>query len=163
MGLAGPVAKIIGVLRAAVTRPVQTTEKVVGKATEVAGSGVRAVTNVVHPSEDRPAAESGTADHRSPEAKSSPVPGPDTAPPAMPEKSIEELAEAAVAREMAEEPLDEPARPAGSTAPPKPKKPRKATQASDADGEPLIDSATANAVKSETDTLRAAADVDKEA
>jgi hypothetical protein len=108
----------------------------------------------------------------------SPAPGPRTTPPAAPLESVEALAEAAVAREMAEEPLTTPTAPkvARATAPPETPKPKKvvatstgaaikptpaSTSGAQADDEPLIDPATAKTVKSETDILRAAADLDK--
>lgn len=87
------------------------------------------------------------------EQRSAPRRTPEPAAPQM--DPVEEIAKAAVAREMAEEPLDTPAKPA-----PKPKPAKKRAPEPD-DTRPLIDSGTAAAVRSEAETMQAAADVDK--
>lgn len=109
----------------------------------------------------------------------SPAPGPVTAPPGAPLESVEAMAEAAVAREMAEEPLttSTPSKSARATVPTKASKPKKVFSTSTGDAskpapasangaqpadEPLIDPATAKVVKSETDILGAASDKDKD-
>ena len=150
MALKNPVATITDAARGAAALPLR-----------VIASGARVAASLI----------SSTAERAKP--------GPVGAPAVASRPSVEDLAEAAVAREMAQEPLTTPTAPkaARSTAPTKAGKPKtvsstgtsatsKRTAASpegaQPDDKPLIDPATAKAVKSETDILRAAADRDKD-
>lgn len=133
MPLPSPLAMLVDTAQAMARVPLRMAEAVVGKAVgTVAGATAKRAT---------PA----------PAQRTSPTPGtphPDLDP-------VEEIARAAVAREMAEQPLGTPTEPA-----PKPRPtPRRAPEPDDT--RPLIDSGTANAVRSEAETMQAAADVDK--
>jgi len=154
-----PVAKITGTAQGAATLPLRATEKVAGRVMGIVASGVRVAASIISSTAERARSTAGTEDQKD-------APGPVSAQPAVsPEsvESVEKLAEAAVAREMAEEPLTTPAtsKTARTSTPAKTRKPKPVDEPLP-DDEPLIDPATAKAVKSETDILRAAADLDKQ-
>ena len=163
-----PLAKITDAAQGAATLPLRATEKVADRAVGIVSSGVRVAANLISSTAERARSVVGTEDQKE-------APGPVISPPP---ESVEKLAEAAVAREMAEEPLTTPttSKTARATAPAKARKPKTVASTSTGaaskrtagstthaqpDDEPLIDPATAKAVQSETDILRAAADLDK--
>ena len=152
MAARNPLARITHAAQGAATLPLKATEKVAEQAVGVVAGGVRAASSLISSTAER--ARSMVSIE---EAKTAPAPTD-----APPQESVEALAEAAVAREMAEKPqttttLSKAAR---ATAPRKtpPRKTPTSQGAPEAAEEPLIDPAVAKAVKSETDTLRAAAD-----
>lgn len=163
MASRNPLTRITHAAQGAAALPLKATEKVAEQAVGVVASGVRVASSLIYSTAERAKSMAGIEDEKTapapteaPEARTaSRAPGPVTAPPAEPLESVEALAEAAVAREMAEEPQPTvtPSKAARATAPSKATRPKKSVD------EPLIDPAVAKAVKSETDTLRAAADL----
>lgn len=134
MALPNPLAMLVDTTLAVARIPLRVAETVFGKAVG--------------------AAAGTTSKPEAPEQRSASRPAPEPAAPQM--DPVEEIAKAAVAREMAEEPL-------GTTPKPKPAKPKpvKKRAPEPDDTRPLIDSGTAAAVRSEAETMQAAADVDK--
>lgn len=190
MAARNPLAKVTDAAHGALSLPLKATEKAVG----VAAGGIRVAASLVYSTAERAKSLVGIEDERdAPAPTDAPVdvgarsnssasagsaaPGPVTVPPAQPLGSVEALAEAAVAREMAEEPLPSstPSKAARTLSTTKTAKPDKVVFTSTGGGseaaapndaesvdEPLIDPATAKALKSESDILRAAADVDQD-
>jgi hypothetical protein len=155
MASRNPLAKITHAAQGAANLPLKATEKVADRAVGVVAGGMRIAASLVSSTAGRAKSLVGTEDQKNGPARTDAPVG------AAPMESVEELAEAAVAREMAEEPrtTPTPSKAARATAPTRAAKPKKGGEPVD---EPLIDPATAKAVKSETDILRAAADRGKD-
>lgn len=111
MGSKNPLARIADAAQGAASLPLKVTEKVAGTAVGVVAGGARAVAGLINPRTSRPESSVGIGRETEPSAptdrpvEATPPPGPDTVPPPL--EPVEELADAAVAREMAEEPLDD--------------------------------------------------------
>ena len=113
-----------------VARIADTALKVAGRAVGLVVGGVRGAARLANPKPDSAGSRADSADRAAtdtavrsetgaaPQGHEAAPPGPVTAPPAEPDASIEEIAEAAVARELAEEPQPTEVAPEPTPAPP---------------------------------------------